>query len=187
MYSIHVESGKLSTWPLIRPRAPGQGIGFQHADGIDDLAYPRHGIVGAIVIEVIEYPLAIVCDFGCQFDTRHRSCASFRAAGCCADGGSSIFGKRARIGRVLKKLGLRPSQAIYVGDQLTDADAARAAGVAFGAVCWGYGAPQVLAQASPEVSFETVDELRLLACRAPTIGGHCGSGSVGAAAGSHAA
>ena len=64
---------------------------------------------------------------------------------------------------VLNKLGIPPCRAIYVGDQLTDADAARAAGVAFGAVCWGYGAPQALARAAPEAMFETVDALRLLA------------------------
>ncbi|MRT19359.1 HAD hydrolase-like protein [Comamonas sp. CAH-2] len=82
----------------------------------------------------------------------------------CIDGGASLFGKRTRILRVMKKLSIQPGQAIYVGDQLTDADAARAASVAFGAVCWGYGAPQGLAQTSPEVTFETVDALRLLAC-----------------------
>ena len=82
----------------------------------------------------------------------------------CIDGGASLFGKRRRIHRVLKKLGIQPSRAIYVGDLLTDADAARAAGVAFGAVCWGYGAPQALAQTSPEATFETVDALRLLTC-----------------------
>ncbi|WP_368231666.1 HAD hydrolase-like protein [Aeromonas sp. s3] len=87
----------------------------------------------------------------------------------CIDGGASLFGKRTRILRVMKKLSIQPGQAIYVGDQLTDADAARAASVAFGAVCWGYGAPQALAQTSPEVTFETVDALRLLACNTQPI------------------
>lgn len=81
------------------------------------------------------------------------------------DGGASIFGKRARISRVLKKLGIRPIQAIYVGDQSTDAEAARAAGVAFGAVCWGYTAPEALARVSPEETFETPDALRRLVRR----------------------
>lgn len=79
------------------------------------------------------------------------------------DGSASIFGKRPRINRVLKTLDVRPSRAIYVGDQLTDADAAHAAGVAFGAVSWGYGAPQALEQACPEATFETVGALRSLA------------------------
>lgn len=81
----------------------------------------------------------------------------------CIDGGASLFGKHTRIHRMLNTLGIQPCRAIYVGDQLTDADAARAAGVAFGAVCWGYGAPQALARAAPEAMFETVDALRLLA------------------------
>lgn len=79
------------------------------------------------------------------------------------DGGASLFGKRRRINRMLSRLGVRPSQAIYVGDQLSDAEAARAAGVAFGAVSWGYAAPQALARAFPDATFETVDALRGLA------------------------
>lgn len=81
----------------------------------------------------------------------------------CVDGGTSIFGKRTRITRVLKRLHIPPHRAIYVGDQLTDAYAAHASGVSFGAVCWGYGAPEALAQALPDATFTTVDELGLLA------------------------
>jgi len=81
----------------------------------------------------------------------------------CIEGGASIFGKRRRIDRVLRKLGVRPSQAIYVGDQLTDAEAARAAGVAFGAVSWGYGAPPALARACPDATFATFEALKVLA------------------------
>lgn len=100
------------------------------------------------------------------------------------DGGASIFGKRRRIERVLRKLGIRPGQAIYVGDQVTDADAARAAGVAFGAVAWGYGAPQALAQACPEATFETVDALMALAGGDPTGEPRYGSDAAAIAAGS---
>lgn len=81
----------------------------------------------------------------------------------CIDGGASIFGKRARLQRVLRRLRVPPDQAIYVGDQLTDADAAHASGMAFGAVSWGYGAPSALARARPEHTFHSPAALCSLA------------------------
>lgn len=80
-----------------------------------------------------------------------------------AECGASIFGKRRRIARVLGKTGTPPRRAIYVGDQTTDAEAARAAGVAFGAVAWGYGTPQSLQHLRPDHLFHHVDELAMLA------------------------
>jgi phosphoglycolate phosphatase len=77
--------------------------------------------------------------------------------------GASIFGKRRRIARVLKATGTPPRRAIYVGDQITDADAARAAGVDFGAVAWGYGTPQSLRRLQPAHLFQHADELAMLA------------------------
>ena len=80
-----------------------------------------------------------------------------------AECGASIFGKRRRIARVLGKTGIPPGRAIYVGDQITDAEAARAAGVAFGAVAWGYGTAQPLQRLRPDHLFHHVDELAMLA------------------------
>lgn len=77
--------------------------------------------------------------------------------------GVSIFGKRRRIARVLKATHTPPRRAIYVGDQITDAQAARAAGVAFGAVAWGYGAPQSLQRLQPDHLFQHAHELATLA------------------------
>lgn len=83
------------------------------------------------------------------------------------EGGASLFGKHRRIRRVLAILGVQPGRAIYVGDQLPDADAARAAGVAFGAVSWGYGAPEALARQRPDITFARVEDQGLLAPRGP--------------------
>ncbi|UGB46277.1 HAD hydrolase-like protein [Frateuria edaphi] len=77
--------------------------------------------------------------------------------------GASIFGKRRRIARVLSATGTLPPRAIYVGDQITDGEAARAAGVDFGAVAWGYGAPQSLQRLLPAHLFHHADELAMLA------------------------
>jgi phosphoglycolate phosphatase len=79
-----------------------------------------------------------------------------------AECGSSIFGKRRRIARVLKATGTAPRRALYVGDQATDAEAARAAGVAFCAVGWGYATPQSLLRLRPDRLLGHVGELATL-------------------------
>jgi phosphoglycolate phosphatase len=53
--------------------------------------------------------------------------------------GMSIFGKRAHLRRVLRQSGVARERALYIGDQAADLEAARAEGIAFGAVSWGYG------------------------------------------------
>jgi phosphoglycolate phosphatase len=79
------------------------------------------------------------------------------------ESGASIFGKRRRLERVLKTSNVARQHAIYVGDQATDAQAAHAAGIAFGAVRWGYATAAVLEQRSPAMTFGSVSELRLIA------------------------
>jgi phosphoglycolate phosphatase len=70
------------------------------------------------------------------------------------DCGASMFGKAARLRRVLKALGVEPRRSLYIGDQTADADAARAAGMDFGAVHWGYATPTALAALHPAREFE---------------------------------
>jgi phosphoglycolate phosphatase len=53
--------------------------------------------------------------------------------------GMSIFGKRSHLRKVLKRSGVAPQRALYIGDQPTDLEAAAAEGIDFGAVAWGYG------------------------------------------------
>ncbi|MFV5375376.1 HAD family hydrolase [Acinetobacter calcoaceticus] len=67
------------------------------------------------------------------------------------DGGSSIFGKAKRIKRVLNILDVRKNQAIYVGDQTTDGEAAHKAGIDFAAVGWGYTSAEKLKTIQPKV------------------------------------
>jgi phosphoglycolate phosphatase len=68
--------------------------------------------------------------------------------------GMSIFGKTARIRKVLKRAAMAPDAALYIGDQTTDADAARRAGVAFAAVHWGYAPIEALRKVAPEHEFD---------------------------------
>lgn len=77
--------------------------------------------------------------------------------------GASMFGKRRRLQRVLRASGVPASRAIYVGDQLPDAEAAQAAGMDFGAVAWGYGTRDSLETRGPAWVFDTPRDLLRLA------------------------
>jgi len=73
--------------------------------------------------------------------------------------GSSIFGKRAELRRVLRDAGVRPAEAICIGDEIRDLEAAGAEGIPFGAVAWGYTRVEALAARSPRELFARVDEI----------------------------
>lgn len=73
--------------------------------------------------------------------------------------GVSMFGKASRLKRVLRRLDASPAEAVYVGDELRDVEAARAAGMAFGAVSWGYTLLDALRAVEPEMFFETSEDL----------------------------
>lgn len=81
--------------------------------------------------------------------------------------GASLFGKATRLRRAIRAGGVAPDEAIYVGDEIRDAEAARAAGVAFGAVGWGYARRDALRACAPAALFATTDELV-----ATLLGGH---------------
>lgn len=78
------------------------------------------------------------------------------------DCGMSMLGKRPRIRAMVRKAGLKPAQAIYIGDQDSDAEAARGEGVAFGAVGWGYAAPEILRAAGPQHEFARIEDITAL-------------------------
>ena len=73
--------------------------------------------------------------------------------------GASIFGKPPKLRKVLRRCGIPPERAIYVGDEIRDADAAKATGMAFGAVSWGYNRVDALAARGPQAIFGSFDDL----------------------------
>jgi phosphoglycolate phosphatase len=75
--------------------------------------------------------------------------------GCAA----SLFGKRAKLRAVLGKAGVPPAEAVYVGDEVRDVEAARAVGMAAAAVSWGFATPASLRAASPTALFERPAEV----------------------------
>ena len=73
--------------------------------------------------------------------------------------GASLFGKARVLRRVLGAAGVAPAQAILIGDEVRDAEAARAVGTDFGAVTWGYGSAEGLTAQGPVAVFECVEEI----------------------------
>lgn len=84
-----------------------------------------------------------------------ETAALIRHWGC----GASLFGKARILRRMLRATALPATAAIMIGDEVRDAEAARAAGVAFGAVSWGFNAPVALRAQSPAAMFGAVEEI----------------------------
>ena len=68
--------------------------------------------------------------------------------------GASLLGKTARFRAVLKAARIAPAEALAIGDELRDIEAARATGMASGAVAWGYALPDRLRSEGPDHFFE---------------------------------
>lgn len=73
--------------------------------------------------------------------------------------GASLFGKARKFRRVLKLSGIAAADAICIGDEVRDIEAARKAGIPFGAVSWGYATPQALQALGPEEMFDSMDDM----------------------------
>lgn len=73
--------------------------------------------------------------------------------------GAPIFGKAASIRRVLKRTRISAGDTICIGDEVRDAEAARAAGCAFGAVSWGYARIDAFGPERPDRVFKTFDDI----------------------------
>jgi phosphoglycolate phosphatase len=73
--------------------------------------------------------------------------------------GVSMFGKSSRFGKVLRRSSTPAREAICIGDEIRDLDAARRQGIAFGAVAWGYTAADALIARSPDVVFQSIGEI----------------------------
>ena len=73
--------------------------------------------------------------------------------------GSSLFGKAPKIRKLVEQCGVPAAAVIAIGDEIRDIDAAEVAGVASGAVTWGYAHAPALRGRHPTWIFETVDEV----------------------------
>jgi phosphoglycolate phosphatase len=75
------------------------------------------------------------------------------------ESGVSIFGKKSKFQKILKKTGIPASQALSIGDEVRDLKSSRAAKIPFGAVTWGYTNLITLQAHSPEEMFTQPDQI----------------------------
>ncbi|MEM1440795.1 MAG: HAD-IA family hydrolase [Verrucomicrobiota bacterium] len=78
------------------------------------------------------------------------------------EAGVSLFGKSHRILSVLKKEALEPRDAMYVGDETRDMEAARESKVSGLAVCWGANGREAMETEGPDFCIDHPSEL--IAC-----------------------
>ncbi|WP_144631757.1 HAD-IA family hydrolase [Bordetella genomosp. 13] len=73
--------------------------------------------------------------------------------------GTDMFGKPAKLKRLLARHAIPPQQLMLVGDELRDIEAARQAGVRVGCVAWGYNHVDALRAGSPDTLFLDVADI----------------------------
>lgn len=107
----------------------------------------ERGLTLAIVTSNSEENVRAVLGADCAALVAHFEC------------GVSLFGKRRKLRQLLARSGVRPTEALLVGDEVRDAEAARGEGVGFGAVAWGYARLDALLAHSPVAVFRSMDEI----------------------------
>jgi phosphoglycolate phosphatase len=75
------------------------------------------------------------------------------------DCGAAMFGKHWKFRRVARKLGVKSSETICIGDEIRDIEAAKAAEMDSGAVAWGYALPSALQAAGPTHLFNSIEDM----------------------------
>jgi len=73
--------------------------------------------------------------------------------------GASVFGKAPKLKSVMKKCRVAPETALLIGDEIRDAHAAQKAGMAFGAVAWGYTNPDAMRALNPQEFFDSMSDI----------------------------
>lgn len=85
--------------------------------------------------------------------------------------GAAIFGKAAKFKAVVKASGIAKGRVLCIGDETRDIEAAREAGLACGAVEWGYATRRALADHRPTMMFAAMDEIiSRIAASSPQVG-----------------
>lgn len=72
---------------------------------------------------------------------------------------ASIFGKRPKLRKVLRKSGITHAHSIYIGDEVRDLHAAKAEKLPFGAVTWGYTPVNIFTPHQPQEIFDSVADM----------------------------
>jgi phosphoglycolate phosphatase len=77
---------------------------------------------------------------------------------------ASIFGKAPLLRRVLRRAGIPAAEAIAIGDEVRDIEAACKAGIPSGTVAWGYATPELLHSRNPARFFARMEEMADMLC-----------------------
>lgn len=72
----------------------------------------------------------------------------------------SLFGKGRKLAKIIRRLGAKKSDVLYVGDEARDIDAAKEAGIRIISVDWGYNKPEILRE-NNELVVSSPAELKL--------------------------
>ncbi len=72
---------------------------------------------------------------------------------------AAMFGKAKKFTRLLRRAKISPQQAIAIGDEVRDIEAARDAGIACAAVSWGYASLALLRSRNPDMVFTNVTDI----------------------------
>lgn len=107
----------------------------------------RRGVVIAIVSSNAEANVRAVLGEAGSARVRYYAC------------GAGLFGKRTKFRKVLGWAGVTAAQALAIGDEPRDIEAARGEGLASGAVSWGYATPELLRASAPTLMFESFEEI----------------------------
>lgn len=73
--------------------------------------------------------------------------------------GVSVFGKEAKLKKVLRQSGIPRRETIYIGDEIRDRQAAADVGIAFGGASWGYTMPEALRACAGDDVFARIDDI----------------------------
>ncbi|GJD48494.1 Phosphoglycolate phosphatase [Methylobacterium crusticola] len=141
----------------VRALAARDGADFGLFPGIPALLRRLHagGIVLAVVSSNREAVVRRVLGPSLAALIRHYAC------------GTALFGKARTFRAVVRASGVAPARALCLGDEIRDRQAATRAGLAFGAVAWGYTRPDVLAAAGPDLCFASPDAVAASLLPAP--------------------
>ncbi|HYD34798.1 MAG TPA: HAD-IA family hydrolase [Vitreimonas sp.] len=71
----------------------------------------------------------------------------------------NLWGKGAVLKKVIKNLKLNPAEVFYVGDEVRDIEAARAADLSVISVTWGFNSRKVLSEHHPDHIIDQPEEL----------------------------
>jgi phosphoglycolate phosphatase len=136
----HLKSEHLDAIPLF----PGVDAMLRHLAG--------HGVTLALVSSDHEENVRRALGSSNAGLIKHYAC------------GAALFGKAAKFKRIMKTSGVPSGQTICIGDETRDIEAAQKAGVACGAVAWGYATEAALRARAPAAVFSEINDILEMLC-----------------------